>query len=163
MSEMDERPSWDEYFMSMAELASFRSTCRRKVGAIITKDNEALATGYNGAPKGLTHCSELGGCLRQKNNIPSGTQQEFCRATHAEQNAIVQAAKRGIPILGGTLYVTTFPCSICARMIINSELKRVVYMGDYQDENSKKMLQESGLEVVKFEPVKRLIKVERIY
>lgn len=159
---LDVRPSWDEYFMTMAELASMRSTCRRKVGAIIVKDNEALVTGYNGAPKGLKHCSDLGGCIRQRDGIPSGTRQEYCRATHAEQNAIIQAAKRGISILGGTLYVTTYPCSICARMIINCELKRIVYQGDYQDENSKQLLTESGIQIEHFEPVKRLLKLERI-
>ena len=161
--EMDQvfgsRPTWDEYFMAMAELASTRSTCRRQVGAVITKNNEIVSIGYNGAPKGLAHCSQLGGCLRMKNNIPSGTRQEFCRAVHAEQNAIVQAAKQGVSILGGTLYVTTYPCSICARMIINSELKRIVYAGDYMDDNSKAMLNESGIAIEQFRPEKRLIMI----
>ncbi len=156
-----ERPSWDEYFMTMAELASSRSTCRRQVGAVITKNNEIVSIGYNGAPKGLKHCSELGGCLRTLNHIPSGTRQEFCRAVHAEQNAIIQAAKQGVSILGGTLYVTTYPCSICARMIINSELKRIVYKGDYMDDNSKAMLAEADIVVEHFDEAKRLIKIAK--
>ncbi len=155
------RPDWDEFFMTMAEVACTRSTCRRQVGAVIVKNHEVLTIGYNGAPQGLKHCSELGGCMRQRDGIPSGTRQEYCRAAHAEQNAIVQAAKQGVSIMGGTIYVTTFPCSICARMIINSELKRIVYSGDYLDENSKAMLEESGIAIDHFSPEKRLIKLEK--
>ncbi|HPE14586.1 MAG TPA: cytidine/deoxycytidylate deaminase family protein [Bacilli bacterium] len=146
----NERPSWDEYFMKLAEDVSTRSTCRRHVGAVITKNNVIVSTGYNGSPKGLTHCSENGGCIREKNNVPSGTMQEFCRAVHAEQNAIIQAAVNGTSIKGGTIYINTYPCSICTRMLINAEIKRIVYNSDYSDELSKKMLDESGIEVVKF-------------
>ncbi len=152
---MDDRISWDEYFMNICEDVTLRSTCRRQVGAVITVDNQIVSTGYNGSPKGLKHCSELGGCMRELKNIPSGTHQEICRAVHAEQNAIIQAAVRGVSIKGGTLYVNTFPCSICARMIINAELKRIVYLGDYQDKLSKEMLKESKIEVV---PYKKLVK-----
>lgn len=141
----------DDYFMTMADEYSTYSNCRRHVGAVITINNQVLVTGYNAAPNGLASCTELGGCMRQKDNIPSGTKQEYCRAVHAEQNAIIEAATKGISIKGGTLYVTTYPCSICARMIINCDIKRIVYKGDYQDENSHKMLSESGITVEKYE------------
>lgn len=142
----------DEYFMNLAEEVSNNSDCRRHVGAVIAKDNRVLVTGYNASPEGCTSCKELGGCMRQRDGIPSGTRQEYCRAVHAEQNAIVEAATKGISIKGGTLYVTTYPCSICARMIINCKLEKIVYKGDYQDENSHKMLSESGIVVEKYEP-----------
>ena len=104
----DDRPSWDEYFMEMAELTAQRSTClRRHVGAVIVRDKHAMATGYNGAPKGLRHCDELGGCLREKLHVPSGERHELCRALHAEQNAIIQAACLGESIDGGTIYIGT--------------------------------------------------------
>ena len=148
---METRISWDEYFIEIAELVSKRSTCRRKVGAVITRDNVIVSTGYNGSPKGLKHCSENGGCLRVNNNIPSGTRQEFCRAVHAEQNAIIQAAVYGTSIKDGTLYTNTYPCSICARMIINANIKRIVYNSDYEDELAKEMLEEAKIEIVKFE------------
>ncbi len=142
----------DQYFMSLAEEISTNSDCRRHVGAVIARDNKVLVTGYNAAPVGCESCIELGGCMRQEDNIPSGTRQEYCRAVHAEQNAIIQAATEGISIKGGTLYVTTYPCNICARMIMNCKLKRIVYQGDYQDEGSHNMLKESGIIVEKYEP-----------
>ena len=148
----EDRPSWDEYFIEIAKLVSTRSNCvSRKVGAVITVDNQIIATGYNGAPKGLHHCIDAGGCLRKLNKIPSGTRQEVCRAAHAEQNAIISAAVKGVSIKGGTLYVNTYPCSICTRMLINAEIKRIVYDSDYSDPLSKEMLDESGIEIVKFE------------
>lgn len=150
-----ERISWDEYFMKITEDVSMRSTCRRKVGAIITIDNKIKTTGYNGAPKGLMHCSDNGGCMRELNNIESGTRQEFCRAVHAEQNAIIQAAVDGVKIEGGTLYVNTYPCSICARMIINAEIKRIVYNSDYQDPLAKELLKESDIEVVSYKSLRK--------
>lgn len=146
-----DRISWDEYFMNICCDVSKRSTCRRQVGAVITVDNQIVSTGYNGSPKGLKHCSEMGGCIRQKQNIESGTHQEICRAVHAEQNAIIQAAVRGVSVKGGCLYVNTYPCSICTRMIINAEIKKIVYLSDYKDSLSKKMLDESGIEVVPYE------------
>ena len=146
------RPSWDEYFIEMSKLVSTRSNCvSRKVGAVITVDNQVVSTGYNGAPKGIEHCVDRNGCLRKINHIESGTRQEICRAVHAEQNAIISAAVKGVSIKGGTLYVNTYPCSICARMLINAEIKRIVYDSDYQDPLSKELLQESKIEVVKFE------------
>ena len=146
-----ERPGWDEYFMEIAKLVATRSNCEsRKVGSVITLENQIISTGYNGAPKGLHHCIDAGGCLRKLNKIESGTRQEICRAVHAEQNAIISAAVKGVSIKGGTLYVNTYPCSICTRMLINAEIKRIVYDSDYSDPLSKEMLEESGIEVVKY-------------
>ena len=143
------RPSWDEYFMKIAEVVKTRSTClRRQVGAVIVKDKQILSTGYNGAPTGLKHCEEVG-CLRQQLNIPSGEKHELCRGLHAEQNAIIQASLHGVKIEGATIYVTTQPCSVCAKMLINSGIKRLVYTGDYPDELADQMLKESGIVIEK--------------
>lgn len=146
----DDRPSWDEYFMEIADVVAKRSNCvSRKVGAVITVDNQIVATGYNGAPKGLHHCVDAGGCLRKLNKIESGTRQEVCRAAHAEQNAIISAAVKGVSIKGGTIYTNTYPCSICTRMIINAEIKKIVYDSDYSDPLAKEMLDESGIKVLR--------------
>ncbi len=145
----DNRPSWDEYFMQMAELTAQRSTCmRRHVGAVIVKDRHIIATGYNGAPRGLKHCDELGGCLRQKLGVPSGQRHELCRALHAEQNAIIQAATLGQSIEDGTIYVTHQPCVICAKMIINAGIKRIVVREGYPDELATEILDEAGIKVI---------------
>lgn len=145
------RPSWNEYFMDIVDLVKTRSTClRRQVGAIIVKDKRILATGYNGAPVGIRHCSEVG-CLRQEQGVPSGERHELCRAIHAEQNAIVQAAMSGTSILGSTIYVSAQPCSLCAKMIINSGIKKIVFKGEYPDKLAMDMLKESGVRVVKYE------------
>lgn len=144
------RPSWDEYFMVIVDLIKERSTClRRQVGALIVNDKRILSTGYNGAPTGCSHCEEVG-CLREKLQIPSGQRHELCRALHAEQNAIVQAAMYGISVQGGTLYVTHQPCVMCAKMAINAGIKRIVFKGDYPDELSKELLEEAGIEVINF-------------
>lgn len=144
------RPSWDEYFIEIAELVKERSTClRRKVGAVIVKDNRILTTGYNGAPPGAMHCDEVG-CLRDIMSIPSGERHELCRALHGEQNAVIQAAKYGIPIEGGTIYTTTYPCVICAKILIASGINRIVYNGGYPDELSKKFLHDSGITIDEF-------------
>ena len=135
----------DRYFMNLAYKESIYSTCRRQVGAIFVKNNDVLATGYNGSPIGVKSCHEDGGCMRQRDNIKSGTMQEHCRAVHAEQRAIINAAKRGISIENSTLYVTTYPCSICARMLIDCKLKRIVYSGEYFDDISHAMLEEAGV------------------
>lgn len=141
-----ERPSWDQYFMDIVELVSKRSTClRRKVGAILVRDKRILATGYNGPPAGITHCSEVG-CLRDELNIPSGQRHELCRGLHAEQNAIIQAALHGVSTKGATIYCTNHPCIICAKMIINSGIEAFVYREDYQDELAQAMLREAGIE-----------------
>ena len=144
------RPSFDEYFMNIVELVKTRSTClRRQVGALIVMEKRILTTGYNGAPSGLPHCAEVG-CLREKLKVPSGERHELCRGLHAEQNAIIQAALFGVPIKGATLYVSCQPCMLCAKMIINAGIKRVVFKAEYPDEPSLELLEEAGLEIVKF-------------
>jgi len=141
------RPSFDEYFMKIALLVATRSTCtRRHVGAVIVRDNHILSTGYNGPPKGAKHCDETG-CIREELNIPRGERHELCRGLHAEQNAIIQAAVFGVSIKGGTIYTTNFPCSVCAKMIVNAELKELVYLEDYPDELSREILKESNIKV----------------
>lgn len=141
------RPSWDEYFMSMAELAATRSTClRRQVGAVIVKNKKVLATGYNGAPSGLKHCLDIG-CLRDKLKIPSGERHELCRATHAEQNAIVQAASFGVSIKDGTMYSTTHPCILCSKLIINAGIRKLVIKDKYPDPMSAEMLREAKVKI----------------
>lgn len=144
------RPTWDEYFMEMANVARKRSTClRRQVGAVIVKEQRILSTGYNGVPTGIKHCDEVG-CLRQKLNVPSGERHELCRGLHAEQNAIVNAANFGISLKGATLYCTTQPCIICTKMIINAGIKRIVYDEGYPDNMSLEMLEESGVDLERF-------------
>lgn len=148
---MAERPDWTTYFMDIAKLVATRSTClRRHVGAVIVKEKRVIATGYNGAPAGLRHCEELGGCLRQQMQIPSGERHEICRATHAEQNAIIQSARYGIAIEGATLYCTTQPCSLCAKMIVNAGLQSIYFAEGYPDEFSLSFLKEAGVEIVKY-------------
>ncbi len=147
---MSDRPSYDEYFMEMAHVVSKRSTClRRKVGAILVKNKHILSTGYNGAPKGLKHCEEVG-CIRTKLNVPSGQRHELCRGLHAEQNAIIQAAVFGVSIVDSTLYCTNTPCVVCVKMLINAGVQEIVFSGDYPDELAKKMLKESRIKIRKF-------------
>jgi len=149
---MDTRPDWDEYFMEMAVLTSKRATClRRQVGAVIAKDRHIVSTGYNGAPRGMKHCSERGGCIREKLNIPSGERHELCMALHAEQNAIIQAATLGQSIEGATMYITHQPCSICAKMIINAGLRKIIVKEGYPDQLSVDILAEAGLRIVMLE------------
>jgi dCMP deaminase len=144
-----ERPSWDEYFMRIARLTAERSTClRRKIGAVIVQNKQIVATGYNGAPKGLAHCDEQGGCLREQLGIPSGERHELCRALHAEQNAIIQAATSGLSIEGATIYITNQPCVICAKMIINAGIRKIIVENGYPDELAVRMLAEAGLKIV---------------
>ena len=132
--------------MSMEELASKRSTClRRQVGAVIVRDNQVLATGYNGAPKGLPNCCDLEKCLRQEMGIPSGERQELCRAVHAENNAITQCAVNGVSCKGGTLYVTASPCIMCTKQLINAGIVRIVAKEMYPENMGRKMLEESGI------------------
>lgn len=139
------RPSWDRYFMDIAVLVSSRTTClRRRVGAVIVKDKRLLSTGYNGAPVGLRHCAEIG-CLRQKLGVRSGEKHELCRAIHAEQNAIIQAATFGVPLQGASIYITHFPCVLCSKMIINAGIKRIVYSQGYPDQMSQEILKEAEL------------------
>lgn len=141
------RPSWDEYFLRITKEVAERSTCmRRKVGAILVRDKRILATGYNGAPRGLRHCCEVG-CIREQQNVPSGERHELCRGLHAEQNAFLQAASFGVSSEGSTLYATVYPCSLCAKMAINAGVKRVVTRGDYPDKLAKEILVEGGVVV----------------
>ncbi|MDO8136221.1 MAG: cytidine/deoxycytidylate deaminase family protein [Candidatus Brocadiales bacterium] len=141
------RPSWDEYFLNIIKEVAQRSTClRRQVGAILVMDNRILASGYNGAPKGLAHCMEVG-CLRERLGIPSGEKQELCRGLHAEMNALLQAASYGVQIEGATLYTTSHPCVLCAKMLINCGVRRIVALSDYPDWLSKEMLKEAGVQV----------------
>jgi len=141
------RPTVDEYFSAMAELVSTRSTClRRQFGTVIVQNNHVISTGYNGAPKDMPHCIDIG-CLRDELNIPSGTQHEICRGVHSEQNAIIQCAIHGESTKGGTLYVTGYPCKICAKMIINAMIRRVVISGSYSDVEGIELLKEAGIEV----------------
>jgi len=147
---METRPSYDEYFMEMAHVVAKRSTClRRKVGAILVKEKHILSTGYNGAPKGLKHCSETG-CLREDQNIPSGERHELCRGLHAEQNAIIQAAVFGVSIKGSVLYCTSTPCVVCVKMLINAGVTEIIYAGDYPDDLAKQMMSESTLKIKRF-------------
>jgi dCMP deaminase len=141
------RPSWDEYFMQVARLVAKRATClRRRVGAVLVKDKRILATGYNGAPSGLTHCLEIG-CLRQKLKIPSGQRHELCRGLHAEQNALIQAALCGISAKDSILYATNQPCVICAKMLINAGIKEIVIAQGYPDKLAQTFLKEANIKV----------------
>jgi len=149
MNKAPERIPWDHYFMRIARLVARRSTCiRRKVGAVIVRDKHILTTGYNGAPKGLAHCTEIG-CLREELGIPSGERVEICRGIHAEQNALVQAARFGISLEGGVLYCTTQPCVTCAKLLINAGIERIIYLEGYADKLGNRMLIESGVELEK--------------
>jgi dCMP deaminase len=141
------RPTWDIYFMDIADLVSRRSTClRRSVGAVLVRDRRVLATGYNGAPSGLLHCLDVG-CLREQLGVPSGERHELCRGLHAEQNAIIQAALHGVSVNGSTLYCTNQPCIICAKMIINAGIITIVIKDGYRDKLAEDILKEAGVEV----------------
>ncbi|MFZ3129554.1 MAG: dCMP deaminase family protein [Desulfosporosinus sp.] len=145
------RPGWDSYFMQLAFMVAERSTClRRQVGAVMVKEKQILSTGYNGSPSGLLHCDEVG-CLRQSLSVPSGERQEICRAVHAEQNALVQAAKHGVAIMGADLYVTHQPCVLCTKLLINAGIRRVVYTHSYPDQLAVSMAREAGLEFARHE------------
>ncbi len=144
------RPSWDDYFIQMTKLTATRSTClRRHVGAVLVKDTRVIATGYNGAPAGVTHC-EITGCLRQKLEIPSGERHELCRGLHAEQNAIIQAALYGTSTEGTILYCTTKPCSICTKMIINAKISKIVYEEHYNDALADELLKDTEIRVLQY-------------
>lgn len=152
---MEEKWSkWDYRFMEMAEKVATWSSCfqeNRQVGAVIALDKRILTTGYNGASAGIVSCKERGECLRRKLCIPSGTKHEVCYATHAEQNAIIQAARIGVSIVGATLYCTHQPCVICAKMIINAGISRIVYKQGYPDEFSMELLKEAGVSIEKMD------------
>lgn len=139
--------------MEMAVLASKRSTClRRHVGAVLVKDNQILSTGYNGSPKGIAHCAQVG-CLRQQMNVPAGQNHELCRGVHAEQNAIIQAGLNGSSTKGAVLYCTHQPCSICARLVINAEIRTVYVANTYPDALAEQLFSEAGVELIQYNPV----------
>ena len=148
-NKIEKRPSWDEYFLKVAMLIAERSTCRRHhVGALLVRNKRILSTGYNGAASGMKDCLELG-CLRDELKIPSGTRHEICRAIHAEQNAIIQAGLHGTKIGGATMYCTHFPCMICAKMIVNSKIKKIIVYAEYPDKMSLSFLKKAGIIIKK--------------
>lgn len=137
----------DNFYMNEAYKQAEKSSCsRNKVGAIVVKDGAVIAQGYNNVTGGVRDCRELG-CLRDELNIPHGERREVCRAICAEQLAISEAARCGIKLDGGTIYVTTHPCFICAKMIASAGIKEVVYDKDYPDELSKQFLLEAGIKI----------------
>lgn len=141
------RPSWNNYFLKIANEVSTRSTClRRQTGAVIVREKRILATGYNGAPSGLPHCSDVG-CLREDQQIASGERHELCRGLHAEQNAIIQAARHGINISKSAIFCTHHPCSLCAKMLINAGVKAIYHQEGYPDQLAKELLSQAGLKV----------------
>jgi dCMP deaminase len=148
-----ERPSWDDYFMQLAKLVATRSTCiRRQVGAVLVSNKRILATGYNGVPRGLKHCLEIG-CIRDELKIPSGTRAEICRAVHAEQNAIIQCAiYGGVSSEDSTIYITHQPCSVCTKILINAGVKRIVYEEPYPDEFALGLIKEAGIKLEQWKP-----------
>lgn len=147
---------WDKRFMEMAEeIASWSSCMRRHVGAVIVRDKMIMSTGYNGAPVGVKTCVDRGGCIRNKLNIPSGTRHEFCYSTHAEQNAIIQAAKEGVSLKGCKLYCTHQPCAVCAKMIINAGIKEVVFKEGYPDDFAVELCNEAGVELTSYSELEK--------
>lgn len=146
---------WDARFMELAGVIASWASCYkadRKIGAVIVKNKRIVTTGYNGAPAGIKTCVERGECLRQKLGIASGTRAELCYAVHAEQNAIIQAARLGSSIDGATLYCTHQPCVLCAKMIVNAGISRVVYQKGYPDEFSLEIFRESGVKLERYDP-----------
>ena len=144
---------WDHRFMEMAQLVSTWASCyrpERKIGAVIVRDKRVMTTGYNGAPAGVRTCVERGECMRSRLGIASGTRHEMCYAVHAEQNAIIQAAKLGAQIAGATLYCTHQPCILCAKMIVNAGIVRVVYGEGYPDEFALEIFREAGVRVERY-------------
>lgn len=148
----DDRPSWDDYFMSIAEVVASRSTClRTRVGAVLVQDKRLLTTGYNGAPTGFGHCPDVG-CLREQMAIPSGERQELCRGLHAEQNALVQAALHGVSVRDSILYCTLEPCITCAKMLINAGVRLVIYRDEYPDRLARAFFEEGGVKIRQWTP-----------
>lgn len=149
-----QRPSWDEYFLfHVLPAVALRSTClRRHVGAIVTVGNRIVATGYNGAPSGVRSCDELGYCNKDRKGLASGTGHDLCLASHSEQNCINSAARSGVSIEGGTIYVNVRPCVHCAKSIINAGIRRIVYQKDYPDELGMRLLAEAGIQLVQMNP-----------
>ncbi|MCS3923774.1 deoxycytidylate deaminase [Methanosalsum natronophilum] len=152
---MIERPLIDEYFLEIASVVAKRSTClRNKVGSVIARDKRILSTGYNGAPSNMEHCFDIG-CIRELQNIESGTRHEKCRAVHAEQNAIIQAAIHGVSTAGATIYCTHQPCILCTKMIINANIKKVVYLAEYPDNDSLQFFSDADVEILRFSQLEK--------
>ena len=148
---MNNRPDWDTYFMEITKIVATRSSClHRQVGAVLVRDKRILTTGYNGAPAGMAHCLELGGCLRDKMGFASGEGHEYCRALHAEQNAVIQAAVTGLSIQGSTLYCTHSPCSLCARILIGAGIQRIVFEEHYPDDFALALLKEANVQLERY-------------
>ena len=145
------RPDWDSYFSKIASEVAKRSTClRRQVGAVLVRDKRILTTGYNGAPSGLPHCAQVG-CIREKLHIRSGEHHELCRGLHAEMNTVIQAAIYGVSVANSTLYCAVLPCSLCAKILVNVGVKRIVAAGNYPDKLSKEILSAARVEVVRLD------------
>lgn len=143
------RPDWNEYFMMFADLASLRATCiRRQVGAVLVSDNRIIATGYNGAPKGIPHCTRET-CLRAIHNVPSGTHHELCRGVHAEQNLICQAAYHGVSTRESSVYTSLRPCSICLKILINAGVSTIYYFDEYPDPLTDELMKTSDIKFIK--------------
>ena len=147
------RITTENYFLEIANTVAKRSTClRNQVGCVIVRDNHILTTGYNGAPQNLSHCLDIG-CIREKENIPSGTQHELCRGVHAEQNAIIQGSLHGISLLGSVLYCTHQPCILCAKMIINAGITKIYYLNSYPDTRSLELLDEANIKHIAYKDI----------
>lgn len=142
------RPVWDEYFTNQLPNIALRSTClRRQIGAIITVDNVIVSTGYNGSPFGFDHCTV---CAKDVKGIESGKGQNECYACHSEMNAIAACASSGSSCKGGTIYISVSPCAYCAKLLIQSKIKRIVYVEHYPDVVSFDILNRAGIDVVQF-------------
>jgi dCMP deaminase len=147
----EKRPEWDAYFMGVAHAVKQRANCsRRQVGAILVKDKQIISTGYNGTPRGIKNC-DAGGCARCNSDVPSGKDLDKCSCSHAEENAIVQAAMHGIRTDGATMYTTLTSCTPCAKMMINAGVKRIVSEAEYPDDLGTKLLREAGIKMERFE------------
>ena len=155
------RPDFDTYMLKIAAVVAERSTClRHHMGAVAVRDKHILTTGYNGAPAGLKDCLELG-CLRNEQGIPSGQRTEICRAIHAEQNVIIQAALHGVSLEGSTIYCTHTPCVLCAKMLINARIKRFVSSGEYADKTFTELFKEAGIEIeIKAKPSQQIERLD---
>lgn len=153
MAENYQRPSWDEYFMEVARVVAKRATCDRgRSGCVIARDKHILVTGYVGSPKGMAHCDEVGHQMKVVTHEDGRQSQHCLRTAHAEQNAIVQAAKLGVAIDGGTLYCKMTPCSTCAKMIVNAGIRRVVCEKRYHaGGESEEMFRQAGIELDYFD------------
>ena len=153
MSNTSDRPSWDEYFASLADLASTRATCDRKhVGAVLVRDNRVLATGYNGSVRGLPHCDDAGHTMEDGHCV---------RTVHAEVNAVLSAARHGVSTDGATLYVNTYPCWLCFKMVANAGITRIVYADRYNVSPAvAEAAIECGVSMYRFLPIEEVMELQ---